>query len=135
MKVDITKEGVIERVIRKSMEKMYSDYPDFKVNVMQLEEIFAEKLRALLERKKSRDYYDVWRMLSLKFNKDKVRKLFFEKCKIKGIEIKKVILFPENLEDILKPYWEKELSRLVFPIPDLKGVIKELKDKLSFLFV
>jgi len=115
------------------MKKMYPDYPGFNVNVMQLEEIFAEKLRALLERKKSRDYYDIWRMLSLKYDQGRVRKLFLEKCKIKGIEIEEENIFPENLEDILRSYWEKELSRLVYPIPDLRKAINDLKSKLTFL--
>jgi len=133
IKVDVTKEKVIITPAEKAMKKMYSDYPDFDVNVMQLEEIFAEKLRALLERKKSKDYYDIWRMLSLKFDGGMIRKLFLEKCKIKGIEIEEASIFPENLEDILKPYWEKELSRLVYPIPDLRKVINDLKNKLTFL--
>jgi len=133
IKVDVTKEKVIETPAEKPMKKMYPDYPGFNVNVMQLEEIFAEKLRALLERKKSRDYYDIWRMLSLKFDQGRVRKLFLEKCKIKGIEIEKENIFPENLEDILRSYWEKELSRLVYPIPDLRKAINDLKSKLTFL--
>ena len=133
IKVDVTKEKVIETPAEKTMKKMYPDYPGFNVNVMQLEEIFAEKLRALLERKKSRDYYDIWRMLSLKYDQGRVRKLFLEKCKIKGIEIEEENIFPENLEDILRSYWEKELSRLVYPIPDLRKAINDLKSKLTFL--
>lgn len=133
IKVDVTREKVIETPAEKSMKKMYSDYPDFNVDVMQMEEILAEKLRALLERKKSRDYYDIWRMISLKFNQGGVRKLFLEKCKIKEIEIDEENIFPENLEDILKPYWEKELARLVYPVPDLRKVINDLKSKLTFL--
>lgn len=133
IKVDVTKEKVIETPAEKPMKKMYPDYPGFNVNVMQLEEIFAEKLRALLERKKSRDYYDIWRMLSLKYDQGRVRKLFLEKCKIKGIEIEEENIFPENLEDILRSYWEKELSRLVYPIPDLRKAINDLKSKLTFL--
>lgn len=133
IKVDVTKERVVEKPLKKPLKKVYSDYPDFDVKVMQLEEIFAEKLRALLERKKSRDYYDVWKMLSLKFDRNKVKKLFVEKCKTKGIEMDKNNIFPENLEEILKPYWDKELSRLVYPVPDLKKVINALKTKLTFL--
>ncbi|MBM3120442.1 MAG: nucleotidyl transferase AbiEii/AbiGii toxin family protein, partial [Chloroflexi bacterium] len=35
-----------------------------KVFVYPLEELLAEKMRSLLERGKSRDYYDVWRLLT-----------------------------------------------------------------------
>lgn len=134
IKVDVTKEKVVEKPVVKTISKSYSDYPQFSIKVMHLDEVFAEKLRALVERKKSRDYYDIWKMLSLKTDKKKIRELFFKKCEIKQIEFKNMEqLFPKDLEEILRPYWERELSRLVSPIPDLTMVLNQLKNNLTCL--
>ena len=58
LKVDVTLEPPIGKVLSKSLSRSYSDYPDFTVKVESLEEIFAQKLRALVQRKKVRDYYE-----------------------------------------------------------------------------
>jgi len=52
---------------------MYSDYPSFRVKTESIEEIFAEKLRAIIERTKCRDYYDVWRLTDLGISQEKVK--------------------------------------------------------------
>ncbi|MGH9878783.1 MAG: hypothetical protein ACRD5H_14215 [Nitrososphaerales archaeon] len=41
--------------------------------------------------------------------------------------------FPEDIFDILQPYWERELGRLLNPLPDLNEVLTELKKKVGFL--
>ena len=133
VKIDVTKEKVLEKPLIKSVSKDYSDYSDFKIKVMRLEEIIAEKIRTLIERKKSRDYYDIWKALSLNVDKRMIAKLLMRKCKFKGIELDMEKIFPENLKEILTPYWERELSRLVYPVPDLNRVIRELKNGLKFL--
>jgi len=133
-KVDVTREAVIEKALVKPILKSYSDYPSYSVRVMGLEEVFSEKLRALLERKRSRDYYDIWRLLALKTNENKVRKLFLAKCEVKGLGYEgSDQLLPANLEEMLKSYWERELSRLVYPVPDLREVIDQLGSGLGFL--
>lgn len=133
-KVDVTKEKVLAPVLNKSLNKIYSDYPDFTIRVESLEEIFAEKLRALLERKKSRDYYDAWRLCSMEFQKNKVNALFKKKRKLMDIEfVETSQFFPKNIFDILQPYWERELGRLINPLPDLKNVLIELQRKIGFL--
>ena len=54
-KVDATKEDVLDKTQERKLKTAYSDYPDFTVRVESLEEIFAENLRSLIERKKCRD--------------------------------------------------------------------------------
>lgn len=133
-KVDITKEMPLDAVHHNQLSRTYSDYPDFNVRVESLEEIFAEKLRALLERNKCRDYYDIWRLCSMNFRKDKIRNLFEKKRGLKAVELVEMSqFFPENIFDILQPYWERELGRLLNPLPDLNEVLAELKEKVGFL--
>ena len=58
-----------------------------QVLVYSLSEILAEKMRAMLQRGKSRDYYDVWRLLTEKraeIDQDIVCPAFLAKCAHRG---------------------------------------------------
>ncbi|MBD3155381.1 MAG: hypothetical protein GF368_01875 [Candidatus Aenigmarchaeota archaeon] len=132
-KIDVTTEKVFE-TLSKKISKTYSDYPSFSMKVMSIEEIFAEKLRAILERNKTRDYYDIWRILSLDIDKRKVRKIFLKKVKVKDLGFKGTDqFFPDDLEEILKPYWERELSRLINEVPNMSRVLRDIENKIQFL--
>ncbi len=134
IKIDATKETVLDKIERKKLNKSYSDYPVFSTNTESVEEIFSEKIRSLIERTKCRDYFDVWKLCSTNFDKRKLKKLFREKCEIKEIQFSGIDqMFPEDIEDILFPYWKQELGRLLNPLPDLATVLDELKAKLGFL--
>ncbi len=133
-KIDVTKEMPLDAIHYRELSRTYSDYSDFTVRVESLEEIFAEKLRAMLERKKCRDYYDIWRLCSTDFQKDSIKNLFEKKRRLKDIEfVETSQFFPEDIFDILQPYWERELGRLLNPLPDLNEVLTELKKKVGFL--
>jgi len=43
------------------------------------------------------------------------------------------LLFPPDLQETLELYWERELSRLMVPVPEITGVTKDLKGTLDFL--
>lgn len=134
IKIDINREAPIDHVLNRKIHKIYSDYSLFKIKVESLEEIFAEKLRAILERKKCRDYYDIWRLIELELDLEKVKKLFRRKCEIKDIEFQSIEqIFPADILRVLTPYWERELSRLLYPTPKVDEVIRRLKEKLGFL--
>lgn len=133
-KVDATREGAMDEIQERKPKTTYSDYPDFTVRVESLEEIFAEKLRSLMERKKCRDYYDVWRLCSTEFAREKLLSLFLKKCALKEINFKGIeSLFAGETKSILEPYWERELGRLLNPLPDLADMLIDMKRKLSFL--
>jgi predicted nucleotidyltransferase component of viral defense system len=134
IKVDVTHEIPIDTVASRSLSQAYSDYPSFKIRVQSIEEICAEKMRALIERKKSRDYYDVWKLMELRLNKAKLKKLFLEKCKYKGLVFQGLeTIFPDELSGILEGYWQRELGRLIQPVPDLPVVIRGLRSHLQFM--
>jgi predicted nucleotidyltransferase component of viral defense system len=134
VKLDVTKEGILDTIRSRKLKQTYSDYPDFNLKVESLEEIFAEKLRAVIERMKCRDYYDVWQLLKLKPNPKKTRGLFFKKCEVKQINFERTAqFFPPDLQDVLRSYWERELGRLVRPLPDLDAVLVEMRRGVDFL--
>jgi predicted nucleotidyltransferase component of viral defense system len=133
VKLDLTKEEVLDTIRSMKLKQSYSDYPIFKIKVESLEEIFAEKIRSLIERTKCRDYYDVWQLLGLKPDLEKTKILFLKKCAIKQIKFKgHVPFFPNDLKDVLTPYWERELGRLVHPLPDLDQVLADMRKSLGF---
>ncbi|MGC9521985.1 MAG: nucleotidyl transferase AbiEii/AbiGii toxin family protein [Anaerolineae bacterium] len=105
-----------------------------------LEEILAEKMRSILQRGKSRDYYDVWRLLKEKAGDLDVgcaRAILGEKCRHKGIDepIVGALLVPQRLEEA-RAYWERDLVRQVAPrpLPDWDTVTGELVALLTPFF-
>ena len=136
VKMDVTRETPLDETSDKDLQQMYSDYPLFKVKTESIEEIFAQKLRAIMERTKCRDYYDVWRLTELGINQKKVEQFFRKKCEAKHINLQGIDqLFPKDIAGILQPYWERELGRLVYPLPELEKVLRDLKSRLDFLSV
>jgi predicted nucleotidyltransferase component of viral defense system len=98
-----------------------------------LTEILSEKLRAVLERGKARDYYDVWRLLSEKgdyFDVATVCATLLAKCEHKGLP-------RQSLEQFFRPdilaqaeaYWVSDLADQVKPnaLPRWERVVEELR--------
>jgi len=105
-----------------------------------LEEILAEKMRSILQRGKSRDYYDVWRLLKEKsatFDASVVRSMLAQKCRHKGLNEPnaQAFLVPRHLAEA-QVYWERDLARQVAPqsLPDWTAVAKELARLLEHFF-
>ena len=132
IKVDVTRELPIGGVLDRKLSQAYSDYPSFKVRVENVEEIGAEKIRSLVERKKCRDYYDVWQLMKLKLDINLLKKLLERKFEYKGMKIRGMEeIFPADLPEILEGYWNRELGRLVYPVPELEIVIRELRNHVK----
>jgi len=89
IKLDFTnanKELILLPVEKRTIIHPYSD--DYKAEILaySLEEIVAEKTRALFERTRPRDLYDVWYLWDM-LNKEKALELLEEKCRFKGVSI------------------------------------------------
>lgn len=127
-----------EMLATKLLEKEISDgYPDskkFVVLAYSLDEILLEKLRSIIQRGKGRDYFDVWMLLKKsRFNKDKIRKLFMDKCEYKNIKPKYEMFFEETKLNETRDFWEKGLARLMKVVPDFETIINDLRKELDFL--
>jgi len=134
IKVDVTLDDVVDRPVIKAIPREYSDYVPFSVRVESLEEILASKLRAAIERKKCRDYFDLWKLFQMDFDRQKIKRVFARKLAVKSLAYEGPgRIFPADLKETLKPYWERELGRLVNPIPDMEAVLAELRQLLKFL--
>jgi len=135
IKADFTKNDLVDKPLKKSFQKEYSDYKDFIIKVESLEEIFCSKLRTAIERKKCRDYFDLWKLIQLSIDIEKVKKILRKKLAIKGIKFRSMNqIFPKDLTETLLPYWDSELGRLVNPLPDFEVVFTELNSFIKMQF-
>ena len=107
-----------------------------KVLVYPMEELLAEKMRSLLERGKSRDYYDVWRILkehSSNLDLKAMSSVLDKKIIHKGLTLHNINDFLPTDINGLRQYWEKDLEQQIPSLPSLDDVLKELKAMLDEL--
>jgi len=70
--------------------------------------------------------------MKLKLNMPLLKRLVERKFEYKGIKITGMEkIFPADLPEILKGYWNRELGRLIYPVPELGIVIQELRNHLK----
>jgi predicted nucleotidyltransferase component of viral defense system len=98
--------------------------PVVELRGMSLEEVAAEKIRAIMTRNASRDLYDLWflvKKLGVKVNRNYVEK----KLAFYGLEFS-FRVFEQKLEEHGKA-WNKELKPLIFgPLPTYDEVIHQV---------
>ena len=136
VKVEVSEEGFVGGVIRARVSPCF-DCPGFEIATYEIENILAEKLRSLLERKKIRDYYDAWRMLKEGgFDSKKALDLFRKKCQAKAIAFSGPAHFvPAGTREQLEPHFKTDLARLTGGgLPDIDAMLGELEGLLRTLF-
>jgi len=125
IKIQISRrEKPILKVIKKKLKSYF--YPDFEVLTFKFEELIAEKIRALIQRNKPRDYLDTYYIL----NKDRIKFdaiIKLAKKKLKNVNDSYGINRIFNNLDIVKSSWEKDLRELILNIPDFNDVIEKLR--------
>jgi len=107
-----------------------------------LEEIVAEKLRALLQsemlrgkrgwaRPRCRDFYDLWSILASPtpaFDRGAMRRILPAKCAVRGVRFEAAAdFFPVGLLDVVRSGWEGDLGPLVRDLPPADRVIHEVR--------
>jgi predicted nucleotidyltransferase component of viral defense system len=133
IRVDIAfEEELVSEPMHNKMLTIYSDDIDTELSVYSLEEIISEKLRSILQRGKSRDYYDVWVLLKnykKDFSNDKLWGILKKKCQFKGIPTPTTDDFfnGERVEEA-RLFWERGLAHQLNDLPDFDKVLKELED-------
>jgi predicted nucleotidyltransferase component of viral defense system len=92
---------------------VFARIAEFEVLVYSLSEILVEKIRSIMQRGYSRDYYDVWRLLKgTRFRDSEVKKLLKRKCGWNGIRYEPSLLFDEKRLGEMRAFWEKGLLYL-----------------------
>ena len=139
IKIDLTLDEplVLSPVIR-SVEHRYSDKPA-KLTILSYdyEEIFAEKVRALGQRLRPRDLYDVihlYRRMDLKPDQTKIYSTLESKCKLRGISIPTIeAIETHDNRQLLESEWETQLKHQIFVLPDFQSFLSELPAALEWI--
>lgn len=143
IKIEITHdEPVILSPEYKSILHGYEEEIDCAVACYHIEEIIAEKLRALLQtheklvargwnRSRARDYYDLWNVLknySASVNVARLIKTLDEKCKHRNVSYKTIDdFFTPELTNEAKKHWQATLGSMVVGLPGCDLVLNQTK--------
>jgi len=109
------------------VSSQYEDINDFLISVLSIEHITAEKVRALMIRKKPRDLYDLWFLINKGVQIEK--KLLDEKLQLydKEFEIQGLKEAIGEVED----GWKRDLETLLPSIPDFEEVSAQVVERFK----
>ena len=118
------KEKPLYELEQRKIFSQYTDIPAFDVFIMAIDELLAEKMRALLTRNKARDVYDVWFLLNKGAHlniKDVNKKLkLYNKIFSKKFFLEKI--------DEKKKSWAMDLKNLIIgELPGFHKIRKEIE--------
>jgi len=102
---------------------IYTDIRPYSIFVMNPKEILAEKIRAIFQREKARDVYDLAFLLKKGVKID--LRLIEKKLGFFNLKFNKNIFFKRI--DAVKNIWKKELTQYVNNVPDFIQIKKEIK--------
>jgi hypothetical protein len=132
---------MVREAVRRPVHHPYSDRPDdgIEVSTYSFEELYAEKLRALAERLRPRDLYDVihlYRRQELNPDRSIVIEILREKCAFKGIAVPTVeSIRVSPLVAELRAGWEQMLRHQLPQLPPFEDSWLELPQMFAWLFV
>jgi len=141
VKFDISHyERIVLPTVKAKIIHPYSDAKDCECEVTTycIEEIIAEKLRALLQRSRARDYYDIWYVLKNKgdaIRRAHVVDAFKKKAEYKNVPFEDVdALIGDDKYDAIKPSWETQLSHQLIYTPKFELIRNEFNELVKALF-
>ena len=138
IKLDITIfEIIVDTPVLAKVNHEFSDIPIGHINVLSYSyiEVFAEKIRALKERTRPRDLYDVisfYRRPESLNLASTVKRILKEKCSFKAIEFPTITDMNDH-KDLCEQGWTEQLEHQVPILPSFISFWEELPDFLSWL--
>ncbi|MFN0185614.1 MAG: nucleotidyl transferase AbiEii/AbiGii toxin family protein [Aquabacterium sp.] len=140
IKLDLAVDEVLVLTpVRRPVHHPYTDLPDDGIHILSypFEEVFAEKMRALAERQRPRDLYDVvhlYRRQDLKPDRGVVRSTLARKCEFKGIPVPTYAALTERPErTAIEVEWEQMLSHQLPACPPFAEFWQELPAVFDWL--
>jgi predicted nucleotidyltransferase component of viral defense system len=139
VRFDLTNdERVVREGVRRRVHHPYSDEPEGGIDVLAycFEEVFAEKLRALTERQRPRDLYDVVHLHRHETGADRaaVREVLRAKCEFKGIAVPTFEMIrssPQHAE--MRADWQQMLAHQLPELPPFDSFWDELPEVFAWL--
>lgn len=141
IKLDLTDdEALVLDPVSREVHHPYTDKPETGIAVRSysFEEVFAEKIRALAERLRPRDLYDVihlFRYDNTKQNRSAILSTLEKKCAFKNISVPTMAILeskPERAE--LETEWENMLGHQVPVLPPFEQFWQELPEVFDWLY-
>lgn len=131
IKLDITfalREKILLNTVERKLIHPYSDILSASPKSYTLMEILLEKLRALFERTRPRDLYDIYYFKRYLYEEG-FKELFNEKCRLKGVvpDIQSVIERKVNFKNA----WENSLHNQFKSIPQFEETYVGIIDTLE----
>lgn len=140
IKLDLTyDERVVLAPVRRDVHHPYSDRPAEGITVLAyaFEEVFAEKVRALAQRLRPRDLYDVihlHRRHDLEPDRGQIAEALRQKCEFKGIPVPTIASLRSHAGmDELRNGWEAMLAHQLPALPPFKEFWAELPQVFLWL--
>ena len=139
VKLDITaNETVVRPPVLREIAHPYPDGPlPGRVRCYSFEELFAEKIRAMAQRARPRDLYDIinlFRRNDLRLYPELIRQALEEKCAAKGIATPTAADFVGSpLITALEGDWSQMLAHQLPALPPLQAFLDELPLLLGWL--
>jgi predicted nucleotidyltransferase component of viral defense system len=134
VRIDLSfRDDIILETGRRTVLHRYGDTLPSEIHILDFTEIIAEKLRALMERGYSRDYYDIWKHIDKITDKSSLRELTARKCTLIGIEYSPTTIFDENILQRVESTWRTQLQHLLPDYVEFRAMLSDLKDRLKFL--
>lgn len=140
IKLDLTSaEKVVCPTILRQITHLYQDNlpPPATVRCYGFEEVFAEKLRAMGERSRPRDLYDIVNLFRRRIfldHSDLIYSVYEEKCRAKGVDVftfKMLQESPYRME--LESEWENMLAHQLPTLPSFAAFWEELSNLFEWL--
>jgi len=141
-----------EKILKPVQERFiihdYGEPLTARIKVYALEEITAEKLRAILQhvemlqergwtRSRARDYYDLWRILGAfqdRLDFSDFSEFLQSKCAVRGVSFEGPDdFFQETMLHYIEKTWEQWLGPLIPDLPDFVTVIDDLRPRIALL--
>lgn len=138
LKLDLTAdERVVLDPVRTGVYHPYSDAPDGGIEILAYDyiEAFAEKVRALSERTRPRDLYDVvnlFRHTDARPTPERLREVLAQKCEFKGIPMPSFAALSE-FEEGLRAAWAHMLEHQLPALPAVDVFLAELPGFFDWL--
>jgi len=118
------REKIEKKPILKTIGRFLEEVPSFQVVVMNLEEIFSEKVRTIMVREKARDLYDLNFLLNLGIKSDV--EMINKKLEYYSLKYNKKAFLKKVKE--MKNIWEIEMRNLVDIVPKFDKVLKNIQE-------
>lgn len=128
LRIEISlREKTVKKIETKEVFPLYPDIQPYLINVMDKEEILAEKVRAILTRTKARDIFDLRFLLQkgVSINENVVH----EKLKGYNLKYSKIALVAKI--KIVRGIWQTELSQLLQVVPEFDDVVRQIRENLD----